>query len=171
MPFRSSLADIESNASVFHSRTPPRPGCPPEQTPKHQDNRSRRRREQAGDQIPPRGQGVLALGQQAHQAIRRTGRFLSPRRVAAPRDSWHGSTSACSQVTPRGGWGRAGNSQRAPSAEASDLGASPCGRRPQPSRGVLPRQESFASLAHTEPDWRQREGCSRHSPRWRVGFV
>ena len=155
MPFRSSLADIESNASVFHSRTPPRPGCPPERTPKHQDNRSRRRREQAGDQIPPRGQGVLALGQQAHRAIRRTGRFLSPRRVAAPRNlslgRRHGSTSACSQVTPRGGWGRAGNSQRASSAEASDLGASPCGRRPQPSRGVLPRQESFASLAHTNP--------------------
>src|SRR5271157_716245 len=31
-----------------------------------------------------------------------------------------------------GGWGRAGNSQRAPSAEASDLGAPPSGRRPQP---------------------------------------
>ena len=31
----------------------------------------------------------------------------------------------------RGGWGRAGNSQRAPSAPASDLGASPFGRRPQ----------------------------------------
>src|SRR5208337_4900552 len=86
MSFRSSLADIESNASVFHSRTPPRPGCPPERTPKHQDNRSRRRREQAGDQIPPRGQGTLALGQPAHLAIRRTGRFLSPRRVAAPRN-------------------------------------------------------------------------------------
>jgi len=35
-----------------------------------------------------------------------------------------------------GGWGRAGDSQRAPSAEASDLGASPFGRRPQPPRGV-----------------------------------
>src|SRR5271157_734304 len=33
---------------------------------------------------------------------------------------------------PRGGWGRAGDSQRAPSAPASDLGASPFGRRPQP---------------------------------------
>ncbi len=33
MPFRSSLADIESNASVFHSRTPPRPGCPPDDRP------------------------------------------------------------------------------------------------------------------------------------------
>ena len=89
MPFRSSLADIESNASVFHSRTPPRPGCPPERTPKYQDNRSRRRREQAGDQIPLRGQGVLGLGQLAHSAIRRTGRFLSPRRGAAPRNlSW-----------------------------------------------------------------------------------
>jgi len=31
-----------------------------------------------------------------------------------------------------GGWDRAGNSQRAPSAEASDLGALPFGRRPQP---------------------------------------
>src|SRR5271165_6603936 len=31
----------------------------------------------------------------------------------------------------RGGWGRAGDSQRAPSAPASDLGASPFGRRPQ----------------------------------------
>ena len=34
----------------------------------------------------------------------------------------------------RAGWlggGRAGSSQRAPSAKASDLGASPCGRRPQ----------------------------------------
>jgi len=30
------------------------------------------------------------------------------------------------------GWGRTGDSQRAPSAQASDLGASPCGRRPQP---------------------------------------
>ena len=32
----------------------------------------------------------------------------------------------------RGGWGRAGDRQRAPSAPASDLGASPFGRRPQP---------------------------------------
>src|SRR5271166_2714264 len=32
----------------------------------------------------------------------------------------------------RGGWGRAGDSQRAPSAPAADLGASPFGRRPQP---------------------------------------
>ncbi len=86
MPFRPSLADIEWKPSVFHSRTPPRPGCPPERTPKHQDNRSRRRREQAGDQIPPRGQGVLALGQPAHRPIRRTGPFLSPRRAAAPRN-------------------------------------------------------------------------------------
>ena len=31
----------------------------------------------------------------------------------------------------RGGWGRVGDSQRAPSAPASDLGASPFGRRPQ----------------------------------------
>src|SRR5208282_3064709 len=31
-----------------------------------------------------------------------------------------------------GGWGRAGDRQRAPSAPASDLGASPFGRRPQP---------------------------------------
>src|SRR5208337_304444 len=31
----------------------------------------------------------------------------------------------------RGGWGRAGNSERAPSAPAADLGASPFGRRPQ----------------------------------------
>src|SRR5208337_3115136 len=31
----------------------------------------------------------------------------------------------------RGGWGRAGDSQRAPSAPASDVGASPFGRRPQ----------------------------------------
>jgi len=33
MPFRSSPADIESNASVFRSRTPPRPGCPPDDRP------------------------------------------------------------------------------------------------------------------------------------------
>src|SRR5271166_2760614 len=33
----------------------------------------------------------------------------------------------------RGGWGRAGDIQRAPSAPASDLGASPFGRRPQAS--------------------------------------
>ncbi len=32
----------------------------------------------------------------------------------------------------RGGWGRAGNSERAPSAPAADLGASPFRRRPQP---------------------------------------
>jgi len=32
----------------------------------------------------------------------------------------------------RGGWGRAGDRPRAPSAPASDLGASPFGRRPQP---------------------------------------
>src|SRR5271166_5018542 len=32
----------------------------------------------------------------------------------------------------RGGWGRVGNSERAPSAPASDLGASPFGRRPPP---------------------------------------
>jgi len=31
-----------------------------------------------------------------------------------------------------GGWGRAGNSRRAPRAAASDLGASPSGLRPQP---------------------------------------
>src|SRR5208283_3835774 len=36
------------------------------------------------------------------------------------------------------GWDRAGNSQRAPSAEASDLGALPFGRRPQPPLSCNP---------------------------------
>ncbi len=34
---------------------------------------------------------------------------------------------------------------------------------------ILPRQESFASLAHTKPDAPAR--ALRHSPRWRVGLV
>jgi len=46
--------------------------------------------------------------------------------------SWHGSNSASSAVTSPVGWGRAGDSQRAPSAQASDLGASTCGHPPQP---------------------------------------
>ena len=37
-----------------------------------------------------------------------------------------------------GGWDRAGNSQRAPSAETSDLGALPFGRRPQPPLSCNP---------------------------------
>src|SRR5208282_3361222 len=36
------------------------------------------------------------------------------------------------------GWDRAGNSQRAPSAEASDLGALPFGPRPQPPLSCNP---------------------------------
>ena len=43
----------------------------------------------------------------------------------------HGSTPGSSRVTRAGWLGRAGDSQRAPSAPASDLGASPFGRRPQ----------------------------------------
>src|SRR5271157_421136 len=46
-----------------------------------------------------------------------------------------GSTSASSQVTRAGWLGSSWRQPAAPSAEASDLGASPFGRRPQPPRG------------------------------------
>jgi hypothetical protein len=51
---------------------------------------------------------------------------------------FNGSNLACSQVT-RAGWGRAGDSQRAPGAEASDLG----GRRPS---GVDPSHSLRCNL-------------------------
>ena len=88
----------------------------------------------------------------AKPEITRSGRvtpFLRPGNVVGPQRHW-GVGRDDPLCQPRrgrelGGWDRAGNSQRAPSAEASDLGALPFGRRPQPplSCNLLLNHASF----------------------------
>src|SRR5271165_430824 len=61
-----------------------------------------------------------------------SGSHFRPRRGPSPEGSGMVELPHLHGWQERGGWGRAGDSRRAPSAPAADLGASPFGRRPQP---------------------------------------
>ncbi len=67
----------------------------------------------------------------------------------------------------QGGWGRAGDSQRAPSVEASDLGTTPFGRRPWPTLRcyLLLNHVDFSPSRSPRIGLSSRLGASHNRPR------
>ena len=83
-------------------------------------------REMKADSMPER----LLIGPGSSPSLDPVYPELSPPLEPCP--PWHGSTPGSSRVTRAGWLGSSWRQPAAPSAPASDLGASPFGRRPQP---------------------------------------